>query len=178
VNVAIVPLQFPHQHLVEAVQETISRRFRVTSPIANVSLSLEAGRDVYRNQVNSTWVLSQLRKINLSGVDKILGITEYDLFLPVLTYVFGEAELGGKVAVVSSHRLHNERYGLPRSDKLLRSRLVCESVHEMGHTFGLTHCTALKCVMRANMLIDQVDLKPDTFCIHCATKLKAGHSSI
>lgn len=177
-NVAIVPLQFRYSHLAGAVEEIIVQRFGVTCSIVEVNISLEAGRDPYRNQVNSTWILSQLHRIPLPGVDKILGITDCDLFLPVLTYVFGEAELGGKAAVVSSHRFFNEYYGLPKSEKLLRSRLVCESVHEMGHTFGLTHCDALECVMRPNMLVDQVDSKPDSFCMHCAGKLNQGHHAI
>ena len=176
-NAAIVPLQFPYPRLVDAVQEAVRQRFRVTCDIVDVTISLEAGRDPYRNQVDSAWILSQLHKMPLPGVDKVLGITDCDLFLPVLTYVFGEAELGGRVAVVSSHRFRNEHYGLPKSDKLLRSRLVCESVHEMGHTFGLTHCKSLKCVMRPNILIDQVDSKPDTLCSHCASKLMAGQGT-
>ncbi len=33
---------------------------------------------------------------------KVLGVTDRDLFIPILTYVFGEAQLGGRAAVRAS----------------------------------------------------------------------------
>ncbi len=78
-NVAIVPLQFPYPHLVDAVQLAISQRFGVTCSVTEVSLSLDAGRDPYRNQVDSTWVLAQLHKLPIPDADKILGIMNGDL---------------------------------------------------------------------------------------------------
>ena len=43
---------------------------------------------------------------------KLLAVTERDLFVPVLTFVFGQAQLGGRVAVISLARLRQEFYGL------------------------------------------------------------------
>ncbi len=73
-------------------------------------------------------------------VSRVLGVAGVDLFIPVLTYVFGEAQLGGRAAVVSLHRLDEEMYGLPPNPKRLFQRLVTEAVHELGHTYDLVHC--------------------------------------
>ncbi|MBI4462937.1 MAG: archemetzincin, partial [Acidobacteria bacterium] len=65
---------------------------------------------------------------------RLLGITALDLYVPVLTFVFGEAQLSGRCALVSAHRLREEFYGLPPSNDLFHERLVKEAVHELGHT--------------------------------------------
>ena len=44
---------------------------------------------------------------------RLLGITGLDLYIPILTFVFGEAQMGGPCAIVSYHRLAQEFYGLP-----------------------------------------------------------------
>ena len=74
----------------------------------------------------------------LSG---ILGVTDVDLAIPMLSFLFGQAQLDGRVAVVSLCRLHQEFYGLPADRGLLRERTVKEVLHELGHTFGLAHCS-------------------------------------
>ena len=64
----------------------------------------------------------------------MLALTELDLYIPVLTYVFGEAQLAGDSALVSAHRLRQEFYGMPANRRLLDERLLKESLHELGHT--------------------------------------------
>lgn len=171
-NIALVPLNFPHPQLVEVVKLAVSQRFGATCSTIDINFSLEAGRDPYRNQVNSTWILGRLQGMVPEGIDKLLGMTSYDLFVPVLTYVFGEAVLDGSAAIVSAYRFRDEFYGRHPNQKLLESRLVCESIHEMGHAFGLTHCDQISCVMRPNVMIEQVDAKSSNFCLNCAAKLE------
>ena len=48
------------------------------------------------------------------------------MYVPVLTYVFGEAQLNGKAAVVSIYRLRDELYGLPKNPQKLKERLEKE----------------------------------------------------
>jgi archaemetzincin len=98
---------------------------------------------------------------------KIIGIADFDLFVPVLTFVFGEAQLNGKAAIVSMTRLRNEFYGLPRNENILINRLVKEIVHELGHTFGLYHCSNFECVMKSSMYVENIDLKNKQFCETC-----------
>ncbi len=71
---------------------------------------------------------------------RMLGVVAVDLYIPILTFVFGEAQMGGPCAVVSAHRLRQELYGLPPDPELFRQRVLKEAVHELGHTLNLTHC--------------------------------------
>ena len=79
-----------------------------------------------------------------------LGVTVGDLYVPLLTFVFGEAQVDGSCATVSTARLRKEFYGLPADEALLRERLLKESLHELGHTFGLRHCADWRCVMASS----------------------------
>lgn len=127
--------------------------------------------NVSRNQYGSTPLISALLEKFEDFNGKILGVTSGDLFVPVLTYVFGEAQLEGKVAVVSSHRLRDEYYGLPANRDLLRLRLVKESVHELGHAFGLLHCNNYLCVMHSSTGVEEIDVKTERLCGACAEQL-------
>jgi archaemetzincin len=133
----------------------------------------ELAFDDSRGQYNSRILLGQLlRDLRPPGV-RVLGVTGVDLFIPVLTFVFGEAQLDGAAAVVSTHRLASELYGLPASPNLLRQRLAKEAVHEVGHTFGLVHCHAARCVMASSTYVEEIDLKSDRFCAGCLAEVRA-----
>jgi archaemetzincin len=132
----------------------------------------EVAFDAARGQYNSRILLAQLLKHHTLGATRVLGVVGVDLFIPVLTYVFGEAQLDGPAAVVSTYRLDNELYGLPPSRELLFERLVKEAVHELGHTFNLLHCHRHPCVMISSMNVDAIDQKSDRFCGACLASLR------
>jgi len=119
-----------------------------------------------RGQYNSSHFLELLLRGDDTG-EKVLGVTNVDLFIPVLTYVFGEAQVDGRAAVVSLHRLRNEAYGLAADGGLLAARLTKEAVHEIGHTLGLVHCMNPECVMHSSTYVEEIDLKGETFCRVC-----------
>jgi len=127
--------------------------------------------DVYRNQYNSTAIISALIDRFAGFKGKVLGITSVDFFIPVLTFVFGEAQLDGPIAVVSNHRLDDTFYGLPADPQLLNQRLVKEAVHELGHTFGLLHCRDYRCVMHSSTAVEDIDVKTELFCESCQALL-------
>jgi archaemetzincin len=131
----------------------------------------------YRNQFNSTSIIAALLERYPAHQGKIIGITTVDLFVPVLTYVFGEAQLDGKVAVLSSFRLREELFGLDPNPELEHNRLVKEAVHELGHTFGLIHCPIPECVMHASSSAEEVDVKGKNFCDECEQTLKGAMST-
>jgi len=125
-----------------------------------------------RNQYYSTAILNRLKEIPSPAVDKKLGVTEVDLFVPSLNFVFGEAELGGRCALISLCRLRQEFYGLSADIDLLKERMVKEAVHELGHTFNLTHCPSAKCVMHFSNSLQDTDIKSANFCANCRDRLK------
>lgn len=128
--------------------------------------------DVRRQQYYSTAILKEMLSILPADADKMLGIIEVDLFIPILTFVFGEAQLEGSVGIVSTTRLRQEFYSLPSNDELLHRRLVKEVKHELGHTYGLVHCSLRDCVMSAANNISNVDSKGPSFCASCKDFLR------
>ncbi|MDX1583887.1 MAG: archaemetzincin family Zn-dependent metalloprotease [Thermoanaerobaculia bacterium] len=130
------------------------------------SFDPEEAYDPARGQYDTRALLSRLISQQLEG-GKILGVTDVDLFVPVLTFVFGEAQLGGRAAVVSSHRLAPERYGLPADRNVLEQRLFKEAIHELGHTYELVHCSDSRCVMASSPAVEEIDLKTPRFCSDC-----------
>ncbi len=120
-----------------------------------------------RSQYYSTKILKELvSKLPPEGV-RVLGITEVDLCTPVFTFVFGEAQLNGKACVVSLARLRQEYYHLPSNKSVLLARVVKEAIHELGHTFGLTHCLLGECVMAFSSTVFGIDQKGSQFCPTC-----------
>jgi len=164
----IVPIHFAdsrdHLHrLVALLERVFDREIRVRIPWFDP----ETPYDSSRGQYNSTVFLKLL--LGDSGDDawRVLGVTSVDLFIPVLTYVFGEAQVNGRAAVVSSHRLRPEAYGLPVDRERLGDRLDKEAVHELGHTLGLLHCADHECVMTSSTYVEEIDLKQVEFCPSC-----------
>jgi archaemetzincin len=135
----------------------------VRDRVAEPDVAFDGGR----RQYNSTLFLRALgARVNESRA-RVLGITERDLFIPMLTFVFGQAQLEGAVALVSTARLRQEFYSLTPDPELLRARLHKEVAHEMGHTLGLVHCPDKTCVMSLSTAILHVDRKQAGFCVSC-----------
>jgi archaemetzincin len=89
----------------------------------------------------------------------------------ILTFVFGEAQLGGRCALMSGYRLHQDFYGLPEDESLYLHRCEKEAVHELGHTLGLRHCDNFECVMRYSNSVADIDIKRNVFCPVCSQTL-------
>lgn len=143
-------------------------RFTISSDILKLPLHTY---DRARKQYNSTLLLEYLAAAKPKGYDKYLGIVDVDLYARGLNFVFGEAILNGEEALISLHRLKPEFYGDPPNEKLFKARILKEAVHELGHTFGLTHCRNPECVMHFSNSIIDTDLKSAQPCLACQTKL-------
>lgn len=126
--------------------------------------------DPRRKQWSSSRILSWLARAGPEG--RVLGVTDVDLFIPILTFVFGEAQVGGRAAVVSTARLGEP--GLP-DDRVVLERLSKESVHEMGHVLGLLHCETPGCVMGRSASVRDVDGKRGDLCPPCRGRLVRGN---
>jgi archaemetzincin len=128
--------------------------------------------DAARGQWSSRAFLLRLLQVAPPDARCVVGITDRDLFQPVLTFVFGEAQLGGRAAVVSFCRLREEFYLRPADHPLLLGRLCKEVLHEVGHALGLVHCAEKGgCVMRRSTSLGDTDAKPASFCFRCRSRI-------
>ncbi len=158
----LVPIgDFPSQ-----VLQNLSRRTAI--PLGPARVDPAVAWNPMRGQYDSTRLISEL-KTRYDGT--VIGATMCDLFIPVLTFVFGEAEMPGRAAVFSIHRLREEFYGLPPDFERLEKRALRELRHEVGHLKGLAHCPDWSCIMSSAHSVERVDSRRDEYCEDCRGKL-------
>ncbi|MGO9268750.1 MAG: archaemetzincin family Zn-dependent metalloprotease [Terriglobia bacterium] len=145
----------------------ISAELRVRCEVVPTALDPAPSFHSGRQQYHSTDLLARMQKHLTPSCWRVLGVTPLDLYIPILTFVFGEAQLEGGCALVSTYRLRQEFYGLPSDPDLLLQRLAKEAIHELGHTLGLTHCEDYECVMAPSHAVEWIDLKSSHACREC-----------
>lgn len=124
-----------------------------------------------RDQYKSDFILTRLQKLDREGTEKVLGVVDLDLYTPGLNFVFGQASMGGEVALIALPRLRPEFYRLPKDEELYYSRAIKEAVHELGHTFGLVHCEKRECVMHFSNTLTDTDYKGKESCGDCLNRV-------
>lgn len=171
-GIALVPIYVTEgRSLLRHLETRLADTFGLEVEVRRPWFDPERCFDPSRGQYNSTLLLALLQGGPGSDFDRVLGVTGVDLFIPVLSYVFGEAQLPGRAAVMSLHRLAPELYGLPADPARLAERAEKEAVHELGHTWGLIHCRQPECVMRPSTYVEEIDLKGVRFCGECRRAL-------
>jgi archaemetzincin len=155
----------------EKLQEKLTPKFphyevKTLPPMSTPAMAY----DSLRRQYHSTRVLALLEEYAQTvQTDHVLGVASFDLYVPGMNFVFGEARCPGGAAVISTYRLRAKR--LVDSD-LLESRVLKEAVHEIGHMMGLRHCTEPSCVMYFSERLADTDRKVDDFCSECEGRMK------
>lgn len=174
-TIHILPVSPPaiELNLLDRLSAGLASSLRASCRVLTEDFDAGFAYDAYRTQTYSTAILARLAEAPIEDGDIILGVTEADLFVPVLTFVFGEAQYPGRAAVISAARLRDEFYGLPPDQAKLDERLLKEAVHEIGHTRGLGHCDDWQCVMVSSHRVERLDLKSARFCANCRRKLNA-----
>ncbi len=169
----ILPIETASKLWMEQLDKSIHKAFGYHSKVLTPDVCLEKTFDLKRSQYNSSDILRQMIANPPPDAEKILGVVDVDLFIPILTFVFGEAQLRGIGSVVSLHRLNNKFYGLPEDKQLLSERLIKEAIHELGHNFGLVHCSNQECVMKSSTYVEDIDHKSVEMCERCREELRA-----
>jgi archaemetzincin len=168
----LVSIGSPDEEVAAALEQGLREAFGLSVRRFDPLPEPPGALDPARGQWASTAFLRLLLGSLPPGTGRLLGLTPRDLFVPVLSFVFGQAQLNGPVAVVSVARLDQTFHGLPADRPLLVTRALKEAVHELGHTFGLIHCADSRCPMSLSIDIRQLDAKTSRFCASCAILLK------
>jgi archaemetzincin len=165
------PLGAPPEEVLERVEAQLLRTFGLDIRRAAPQGEPEHALDATRGQWSSTEILKLLLTQAPPEPARLLGITERDLFVPVLSFVYGQAQLRGRVAVISLARLRAEFYGLPGDPQILATRAAKEAVHEVGHLFGLVHCPDRRCPLSLSIGLEDLDFKTAEPCASCSALL-------
>ncbi len=165
--IVLAPLaEFPAE-LLELIGSGVERIYGWATRVSLLLSDVDFAFDARREQYHSTVILEKLAEKAPGNAGKILAITDVDLFIPILTYVYGEAQLGGTACIISTHRLLIEEAVGDTGNRDFKERIVKEAIHELGHTFNLRHCPEHTCIMHYCRSIDDVDRKSDQLCRHC-----------
>jgi len=168
-NISLVPLNKIEKEILEYLKQNLSKIFDAEVD-ERPPIGVPKSYDKRRRQYLSWPFLEALSEIRLSS-EYVLGITEVDLFVPQLNFIFGEAAPMLGIAVISLARLHPSFYGLKEDREILKQRALKEAVHELGHLFGLKHCPDPKCVMHFSNTLMDTDIKGYNFCPSCGSKI-------
>ena len=158
-GVAEVELQVIEQFVRQTLPFAVRREAQVPVP--------HAAFDPARNQFDATEMMHAALDRCPADATRLLAVTERDIFIPMLTFIFGQAQLDGTAAMVSLARLRCEFYGLPPRQETFLDRCRKETLHELGHTFGLVHCLDRSCAMSLSINIAQIDQKRAALCHDC-----------
>jgi archaemetzincin len=170
----LLPVGEPDGPLLDRLRRDLQRELRVPTTILPERLDPSFAFHAERQQYHSTQILAHLAPFVNDRCWRIVGIASHDLYMPILTFVFGEAQLGGRCALVSAQRLAQPFYGLPPDDELTAARLLKETLHELGHTLDLTHCQDYSCVMASSHSVEWIDIKSADFCRECRARVSSS----
>jgi archaemetzincin len=171
--VHLLPVGNVDMSLLESLSRSLPECLPVRCEILASPLDAAAAYHAERQQFHSSEILQRMQPLAARSW-RLLAIADVDLYIPILTYVFGEAQIAGPCAVVSAFRLRQEFYGLDADENLLRQRLLKECVHELGHTLELRHCQDYRCAMSSSHAVEWIDLRESTLCESCRSILEAG----
>ena len=170
-GIELISFGYFEDDFLEKIADAVAREYDLPVHFKEGHLDLSEYYDPARRQYNGNLLLKRIDTQYASESIKTFGLFYVDLFIPILTFIFGQAFLGGRTAISSIYRLSNERYGMKEIDNFLLARFTKEVIHELGHCFGLVHCHVPDCVMGSSTYVEDIDQKSQHLCGKCRTEL-------
>jgi archaemetzincin len=170
-NIALISFGYFEKDFLEKIAGAVKQEFLYPVTIKEGHIDLSEFYDPGRRQYDGIKLLKEVNTLSPSGSVKSLGLFNIDLFIPILTYIFGQAYLKGRTGIVSTYRLRNELYGMRQNEELLHERFKKICIHELGHAFGLIHCHTANCVMKSSTYVEDIDQKEHNFCVRCRNEI-------
>ncbi len=171
-NILLISFGYFENSLLESIGKDVEHEFFLPVKTKEGHLDLSEFYDPARRQYDGNKLLKEIETRFASESTKTLGLFNVDLYIPILTYIFGQAFLNGRAGIASLYRLKNERYGIITDETIFMDRFRKEVIHELGHTFGLIHCYNTNCVMRSSTYVEDIDQKTHNLCLKCRTELE------
>lgn len=171
-EIFIAPVKFHNLLLLQNLVKELSNRFSSGIQVIDLNLNIDNFFSIERKQYFSTQIIAEAIKLTNDFDGKIVLLTDVDIFVPALTFIFGEAQLNGKHSILSVCRLYEEFYSNNSDKKLLLERTIKEVLHELGHCYGLRHCLDWDCVMHSSPGIEEVDIKGISYCRNCISSIE------
>jgi archaemetzincin len=125
-----------------------------------------------RRQYLASRIIDHMKRMKKGDEVAILGIVDVDIYSHGLNFIFGQADRGERIALISLRRLRQEFYGLKEDRGIFLYRALVEVIHELGHIFGLQHCRSPFCVMYFSNTILDTDRKGYRLCPLCKKELE------
>ena len=171
-NIEFIPIGKTDRATIEKFAKEVAGIYGVSYHIAVEPLELpQDAYDEERGQYLASVILEKLNARPETANSQVIGVASVDLYEQDMNWIFGLAEMPGHVSVISITRLRPEYWKRGKNEALFIKRAVKESVHEIGHTLGLEHCTNDRCVMQFSNSLGYTDYKSENFCKNCSAKL-------
>ena len=172
-NITLISFGYFRDDFLKNVAEAVKHEFLYSVNTIEGHIDLSEFYDPVRRQYNGIKILKEVEVMYSSDSAKTIGLFSVDLYIPILTYIFGQAFLNGSTGIASHYRLNNERYGIYTDDTVILNRFKKEVIHELGHTFGLVHCHVPTCVMRSSTYVEDIDQKSGNLCFNCRKEISS-----
>ncbi len=175
-QISIVPVNGIDVTFLERLALCLEERFLHGCVVERTVRVPRTSLNSVRKQMFFNTLVARVATMPDTGAAVRLAITDYDLYKTSHQFVFGDASEEQRTAVVSLHRLRNEYYGERADSNVLFQRTLKESVHDLGHAFGLKHCFNARCAMYFSNSIYDTDNKLSHFCENCEKRIRADRT--
>lgn len=152
---------------IRKIEKEVNREYGLTTYHEESYIEMGEFYDPMRRQYDGNKLLKEIDSVKTPPAFIKIGLFRVDIFIPILTYIFGQATYMGNAGIASIYRLRNEHYGMKKDEELLLDRFIKVIIHELGHSFGSIHCHLPTCVMRSSTYVEDIDLKSMHLCPKC-----------
>jgi archaemetzincin len=160
------------ENALDIISFRIKEHLHITPHLFPALDSPEYAFNEKRFQYDAGIIIDTLESMRFNNVEKVIGVTSRDIFIPIFTHVYGEARQGGKCALVSLFRLRENPDGSVPSAKIINERVAKVALHELGHLYNLLHCGNKKCLMHFSGCVKELDEGSIDLCEYCAIYIK------
>jgi archaemetzincin len=150
-SVAVLPLGDIPEIDLQVIADQIIGRFKLTTQVLPPFKPPDHAFDKRRLQYNAGIIIEAMEAMQFGNHNKVIGVLNKDLFIPIFTHVFGEARQGGTCGLISLYRL---------------------AKNPDGSTPERSHCEHKQCLMHFSGGIDEVDEMSLDLCEYCSIYLQ------